>query len=200
MAGEKIFQFINTARGMHEFLCGHPGNGRFVHADRFSDVVQNQRLHGFVAVLQKTALMLDDLGSYFHQGFVAALQALDEPAGFLQLIAHEGVVGAGVGATDETGVLGVDAQARYRFLIQLDQPALVVLAHDDVRDNVFGFSGFDLRARARIEALHQFDDLAQLVFLELHAAHQLAVVATAEQVDVIADQTFRFRQPRRLGG
>src|SRR5471030_2710245 len=51
--------------------------------------MQDQRLHGFVAVLQETALVLDDLGGDFHQGFVTALQALDEPAGFLQLITHE---------------------------------------------------------------------------------------------------------------
>ncbi|MNI29299.1 hypothetical protein D3C73_831140 [compost metagenome] len=161
--------------------------------------MQDQRLHGFVAVLQKAALMLDDLGGNLHQGFIAALQALDEPAGLLQLIAHEGIVGAGVGAAHETGVLGIDPQPWHRLLIELHQPALVVLAHDDVRNDVLGFGGLDLRARARVEALDQLDDLAQLIFLELHATHQLAVVAAAKQVDVIGDQALGLGQPRGLG-
>ena len=61
MAGEKVFQLINTPWGMHEFLRGNPRNRRFMHADGFGDVVQHERLHGLVAVLQKTALVFDDL-------------------------------------------------------------------------------------------------------------------------------------------
>ncbi|MCY1419340.1 hypothetical protein D9M71_349260 [compost metagenome] len=56
-----------------------------------------------------------------------------------------------------------------------------------------------MRTWARVEALDQFDDLAQLVFLELHAAHQLAVVTAAEQVDVVGDQALGFGQPGGLG-
>ena len=169
-----------------------------MHAHRLGDVVQYQRLHRFIAVFQEAALVLDDLGGDFHQGFVAALQALDEPAGFLQLVTHEGVIGAGVGAADKTCVLRIDPQARHRFLVQLHQPAFVVLAHNHVGHDIFGFAGLDLRARAWVEALHQLDDLAQVIFLELHAAHQLAVVAAAQQVDVVGDQALRFAQPRRL--
>ncbi len=115
-----------------------------MHADCFGNVMQHQRLHGFVTVFEKAALMLDDLGGDFHQGFIAALQALDEPASLLQLITHEGVVSAGIGTAHETGILGVDPQAWHRFLVQLHQPALVVLAHDHVGNDVFGFGGLDL--------------------------------------------------------
>ncbi|MNM86503.1 hypothetical protein D3C81_986570 [compost metagenome] len=184
---------------MHVFLRGDTGNGRLVHAHRFGDVMQDQRLHRLVPVVEEAALVLDDLRGDLHQGFVTALQALDEPAGFLQLVAHEGVVGAGVGAADEACVLWVDPQARDRFLVQLHQPAFAVLAHDDIRDDVFRFARLDLRARARVEALHQFDDLAQFVFLDLHAAHQLAVVAAAQQVDEVSDQALGLGHPGRAG-
>ncbi len=196
MAGEEVFEFVDAARRVHVFLRGDTGYGRLVHAHGFGDVVQHQRLHRFVAVLEEGALVLDDLRGDLHQRFVAAEQALDEPAGFLQLIAHEGVVGAGIGAFDEAGVLGVDAQARHGFLVELDQPAVVVLAHDDVGHHVFRFAGLDLRARARVEALDQLDDLAQLVFLELEPSHQQAVVAAAEDVEVVADQVLCLAQPR----
>ncbi|MNP13609.1 hypothetical protein D3C76_1058960 [compost metagenome] len=129
---------------MHVFLRGDPRNGRLVHAHRFGNVMQHQGLHRFVAMVEKTALMLDDLRGDLHQRFVAALQALDEPARFLQLVAHEGVVGAGVGASDKACVLRVDAQPRDRLLVQLDQPALTVLAHDDVGHDVLGLARFDL--------------------------------------------------------
>ena len=127
------------------------------------------------------------------------MQAFDKPACFLQLVAHKGVVGAGIGSAYETGVLRVHPQARYGLLVKLDQPALVVLAHDHVRYDVFGFAGFDLRTRAWVEALYQFNDLAQFVLFELHAAHQLAVVACAQQVDVVGDQALGLAQPGGLG-
>ncbi|MCY1414672.1 hypothetical protein D9M71_301290 [compost metagenome] len=113
MAREKVFQLIDATRGVHVFLGGHPGNRRLVHAHGFGNVMQHKRLHGFIAKVQEAALVLDNLGGDLHQGLVAALQALDEPACLLQLIAHEGVVGAGVGAAHEAGVLRVDAQARH---------------------------------------------------------------------------------------
>ncbi|MND78441.1 hypothetical protein D3C81_1563220 [compost metagenome] len=140
MAGEKVLQLVNAAWGMHVLLRGDPRNGRLVHAYRLGDVMQDQRLHCFVAVIEEAALMLDDLGGDLHQGFVAALQALDEPAGFLQLIAHEGVVGAGVSTADKPGVLRIDPQTRHSLLVELDQPAIAVLAYDHVRHHVLGFA------------------------------------------------------------
>ncbi|MCY1451328.1 hypothetical protein D9M71_681890 [compost metagenome] len=94
----------------------------------------------------------------------------------------------------------IDPQARHGFLVQLHQPAFVVLAHDDVRHHVLGLAGFDLRAGAWIQGLDQFDDLAQFVFLDLHPPHQLAVVAAAEQVEVVAGQAQGLAQPGSVGG
>ncbi|MNG87457.1 hypothetical protein D3C79_462650 [compost metagenome] len=48
--------------------------------------------------------------------------------------------------------------------------------------------------------MYQLDDLAQLVFLDFHAPHQLAVVAAAEQVDEIGDQALGFGHPRGCSG
>ena len=131
-----------------------------MHAHRFGDVVQHQRFHGLVTMLEKCALVLDDLRGDLHQRFIAAEQALDEPACFLQLVAHEGVVGTGIGTFDEAGVLRIDAQAWHGVLVQLYQPTVVVLADDHVRHHVFRLARFDLRAWARVERLDQLDHLA----------------------------------------
>ena len=82
-----------------------------MHPHGFGNVVQHQRLHRLVAVFEEGTLVLDDLGGDLHQCFVATEQALDEPARFLQLVAHEGIVGTRVGALYEAGVLGIDAKA-----------------------------------------------------------------------------------------
>ena len=70
-----------------------------------------------------------------------------------------------------------------------------MLAHDHIGHHVFRFARLDLRARPRVQALDQFDDLAQIVFLDLHSSHQQAVVPAAEDVQVVTDQTLRFVQP-----
>ncbi len=147
-------------------------------------------------MFEEGTLVLDDLGGDLHQCFVATEQALDEPARFLQLVAHEGIVGTRIGALYEAGVLGIDAKSGHGVLVELHQPAIVVLAYDDVRHHVLRLARLDLRARARVEALDELDDLAQLVFLELHAAHQQAVVAATQQVQMVTHQSLGFAEPR----
>ncbi len=67
--------------------------------------------------------MLHDAGGHFEQGLVAALQALQEPARLLEMIAQEGVVRAVVRALHEPRVVGVDSQSRRCVGVELHQPA-----------------------------------------------------------------------------
>ena len=41
-------------------MRGGAGNGRFVHADPFRHILEDQGLHGDLALLQKSLLFLDD--------------------------------------------------------------------------------------------------------------------------------------------
>ena len=138
MAGKKIFQFEDAAWCVHVFLRRDPRNRGLVHADCFSDVVQYQRLHRFVSIVEKILLVLNNLVGDLQQGFVAALQAFDKPACFLQALAQKSVV-AVLAPGSKRRVIGIHPDARCSFRIQLHAPAAVVLADKYVRYDVGGF-------------------------------------------------------------
>ena len=52
--------------------------------------------------------MLDNRCGNAQQGLVAAEQALDKPACFLEVVAQVGIVGALVGTFDITRIQGID--------------------------------------------------------------------------------------------
>src|SRR3569623_463757 len=199
MAGKEIFEFEDAARRPHVFFGGDARDGGLVHAHFFRHVVQHQRLHRFFAVFEKTALALDDAGRHLEQRFVAALQALHEPARLLQLAFEIGVVVFAVGAADQAGVMIDDAQPWHRLLVELDAPSVLVFAHDHVRDHVFGLRLHHRAARARIEGLHEFDHALQIGFVEAHAPQYLRVVAAAEQGNVFAHQLLGLGEPFGIG-
>ena len=73
MTGEEVLELKYTPWGVHELLRGDPGNGGFMHADRFCNIVQYQWFHGFLPLFEKPYLIFHYFGGYFKQGFVAAL-------------------------------------------------------------------------------------------------------------------------------
>ena len=103
----------------------------------FGDIVQNQWLHCFRAILEEVALVFDDFAGHFHQGFVAALQAFQKPACLLQVVSQEGVVRAVVSPLDQAGVAAVDADARRNVRIEFHPPAPILLADKNVRNDIF---------------------------------------------------------------
>ena len=177
---------------MHVLLRRDPGNGGFVHAHRGRHVVQDHRPHGLGTVLEEALLALDDAPRHLEQRLVAALQALDEPLRFLQVVAQEHVVGGIVGATDHRRIVGIDAQAWRYFRVELHQPAAVALAHDHVRDHVFRGARADHAARTRVELLDAVDRRLELRFADVQAAHQRCVVLGAQQLDVLVDDHARM--------
>jgi hypothetical protein len=56
-----------------------------VHFHGFGDILQNHRLHVFIAIFEEGGLALHDATRNFEQRIVADFQAADEPARFLQL-------------------------------------------------------------------------------------------------------------------
>ena len=89
-----------------------------MHIYRFSDVVQHQRFHGFLTIVKKTLLMFHDPRCNLQQRFVPALQALDEPACFLQVVFQIVVVATGVRASHQRGILRINANPWRNFRIQ----------------------------------------------------------------------------------
>lgn len=57
---EKVFQFKNTARGVHIFAAGNAADGAFVHFKGVGNVAQQQRFDKFNSFFEKVALMSDD--------------------------------------------------------------------------------------------------------------------------------------------
>src|SRR5205807_8702359 len=89
----------------------------------------------------------DDRAGDLHEGFVADLEALQEPARLLQLCAHGGVARV---APDEAGVTLVEAHARQRRRVDLDPPAVLGAAHEHIGHHVFGGPGAHDGARVRM--------------------------------------------------
>ena len=57
-----------------------------MHFNHLSNIMQHHRFHGLFAIIQKALLHFNDFVCNFQQCFVTALEAFDEPFGFLKLI------------------------------------------------------------------------------------------------------------------
>ena len=86
MAREEVLEFENTAGSVHVFGGGDTGNRRFMHVYQFGDLIEYQGFHGFWAVIEEGLLFVDDTASHLEQGVIAAQEAFQEPAGFLQIV------------------------------------------------------------------------------------------------------------------
>ena len=105
------------------------------------------------------------------------MQAFQKPAGFLEIVAQVAVVGAAVGALDETRVVAVDAQAWRRIGIELYDPAAFLLADEYIGYHVLRIVIADLFAGEGVEGLHQLQDFPQVIFWQFHAPHDLREIA-----------------------
>src|SRR5256885_522153 len=123
LAREEVAQLEDPARCVHVLAGGDARNRRLVHRDRFGDVLEDHRPHVLLALLEERRLALDDGAGDFHEGFVADLQALEQPARLLQLRAHARVAGV---APDEAGVALIEPHAcSVAGLISTPQPCSV---------------------------------------------------------------------------
>ena len=95
MAGEEVLEFVNAVGRVHVFLGGDARDGGLVQLQLFGNVTQHHGLHRHRAVLKEGGLLVNNGTRHPQQGVVAAVQAFDEPAGFLQVVFHAGVVAAG---------------------------------------------------------------------------------------------------------
>jgi len=132
-----------------------------MHADGFGDIMHDQRLHGFIAVLEKILLVLDDTGGYLEQGFVADFEAANQPARFLKLDL-EGVIFSA--ATERSGIQIVDSEPRSQRAVQLDGPVSVDFANEDVGHDVLGGGRVYRRPGARMAGPDQSKRKVDLVF------------------------------------
>ena len=159
-----------------------------MHLQLFGHVAQDHGLHCLVTVLQESPLALDDCSCDPEQGFVAALQALDEPPCFLQVITHESIVVALVGAADHAGVERIDAQSGRDVGIELDPPDALLFAYENVRHHVLGRPAGELATGARGQRLDQVDGLLQIRLVELQGSLEPVEIARGQRVQLFLDQ------------
>ncbi len=120
---------------VHVLVGRDAGDGRFVHLHGFGHVLENHRLHVFVAVLEERGLTLHDAAGHLEERLVADLQAADQPARFLQLSPEHGVIG---GTADEARITLIHANARQAGGIDVDHPASLGPAHEHIGHDVLG--------------------------------------------------------------
>ena len=141
MAREKVFEFEDPSRGMHIFLCGYAGDGRFVHLHRLGDVVQHHGLHRFFTKFEEALLEVDDTVGDLEQGFVTALKTLEEPFGFLQMTTNKMAVSLTVCATLHNGILLIEVDLGHAIRVELYNPASLLLSYCHIGDDIFVAAG-----------------------------------------------------------
>ena len=103
----------------------------FVHLHGLGDVLEDHRSHVLIAMLEECGLPLDDGARNLHERLVADLEALQQPTRLLQLRTHARVTCV---APDQARIAVVQAHARQRGGVDLDAPAVIRAAHEDIGD------------------------------------------------------------------
>src|SRR6185437_13846570 len=157
---EKVAQLEDAARGVHVLAGGDAGNGRLVHADGFGDVLEDHRPHVLLAVLEERGLTLDDRAGDLDQRLVPDLQALQQPACFLQLRTHGRVAGV---ATDEVRIALVETHTRQGGRVHFYRPAVLRPSHEYVGNDVLRGARAHRRARPRMAGTYQRQRAGELL-------------------------------------
>src|ERR1700704_5980489 len=183
LAGEEVAQLEHAARRVHVLAGGDARHRGLVHRDRFGDVLENHRPHVLLALLEERRLALDDGAGYFHQGFVADLQALEQPARLLQLSAHARVAGV---APDEVGVALIEPHAWQGRRVDFHAPAVVGAAYEHIRHHVLRTVGAHGGARTRVAGAHQGERRVELLLGGAQLAAQQRQLALRDQLQGLA--------------
>src|SRR5581483_5652167 len=88
---EKEFQLEDSLRTVHVLVRGHAADRRFVEADVFGDLLENQRPEILHALFKELLLELDDAADDLDDGFVALLNAANDPLRTAQLLLDIGL-------------------------------------------------------------------------------------------------------------
>ena len=121
-----------------------------MHLNGIGNIRQNQGFHGLIAIIEEPLLHIDNAGGYLEQGVVAALQALDEPFGFLNAIAQILAVFA-AGVAGDVGVLLLQVDPGEHVVVEADLPAALMLTDDHVGNGVVHLGLADLLAGGRVQ-------------------------------------------------
>ena len=86
MAVEKEeFELVDSLGGVGVFVRCHPADGRFVHADVFSHIPQDQRFQVGGTAFEKIMLKFQDGLHHLVDGSLTLVQRIDEPLGTFYL-------------------------------------------------------------------------------------------------------------------
>ena len=166
----------------------------FVHADRFADHFQIERLEAPHALDQEGILTPHDLGGDIQDGARALLEALGEPVGRLELSGDIlPVLLPLCAATDLGGVNVVDQHARQRLTVELNPPDPVGLrGHVDVGDRRPAGRIAKRAARLRLETPDLADHVAQVVVVDAAQSAQQRIIPSGERGQIL-DQSLHRR-------
>ena len=176
---------------------GHAGYRGLVHLDLLGDIAQHQRTHGFGAEIEESSLCLDDGLGHLEHGFGTRLEALDQPAGFLQLAAQiVGVVAACLG--NQARVVLVDREAGLAIRRQRDLPAAIDLVRVSIGGDVLRRGIRVAGTGFGIQRAHEFDDGIELLVAGTQTLAQARTIVAGEHVQAVGNQLARLGQPWRF--
>src|SRR6185437_14438241 len=169
---------------------------RFVQPELVGDLPQGQRPHREIAVLEEIALPGDDSLRDSLDGEKALLEIANEPARLLQVLGEERRL-AFADLPELLGILLIDADAGIDRGVDRDEPALLLLPHDHVRDDRARLEGAELRAGPRIETADQIEGDVQLLVRAAERLLKLLMVARRDQLELALRDGERECPPRR---
>ncbi len=134
--------------------------------------------------------MLYDLGCYFEQRFVAALQALHEPTGFLKVLFYVASIRRGA-TVQRRHIVLVDAKFRRDIRVQFDKPASVSLMDEDVGSDIFSLISANLGPGGWIKGSDQTDGGFKFGFCCSELFSELPWGGSGQLCEVSADNCSR---------
>ena len=165
-----------------------------MHADLVGDILEHQRAHRLGSELEERLLRAHDRAGDLEHGLGAGLEALDQPARFLQL-ALEVVRIVAARLRDQARIVLVDAQARLATRRERNLPATTDLARVRVRRDEFGCRGREPAAGLGRQRAHQRERGVEIAFLHVQALADARAVLARDGLQMVGDEHAREIEP-----
>ncbi len=158
-AVKEEFQLEKALRRVSVFIGGHPADGGLVHADVLGHVPEH---HGFQMrdpFFEKGLLKAEDALHDPVDGFLALMDASDQPRGRPDLLlkVFPFLFSNGLPPAEGVAVIGVDSESRHSVVVEYDDEFPVHFVDEDVGDDVSGFFLAELATRLGFQTLDDPD-------------------------------------------
>ena len=127
-------------------------------------------------MIKEGLLLFNDTATDAQQRIIATFQAFNQPLCILQIATNKLAVSVVARAVAHGGVVLVNLQPWNAVAVEFDHPAIVMLTHQYIRNNVFWLPGLDRLPRSGVQGLNKIDGFFQHIFFQPGYAHQRAEV------------------------